>query len=138
MQYEAHGVVTSTLKTNIEDVTAGRQRQAGKGTNSPRVFDNPVVHALVLVTHNWEGVIRAIAHNQDTMIQGSSTGSLKDTSSIQLELALVSLNGYRHWLVGHCLHQKWVHFVAMRFTASSIECLDMHSQCSVYTIMLVN
>ena len=40
------------------------------------------------------------------MVQGCSTGSLKDASSIQLELALVGLNSYRHWLVGHCLQHK--------------------------------
>lgn len=40
------------------------------------------------------------------MVQGCSTGSLKDASSIQLELSLVSLNSYRHWLVGHSLQAR--------------------------------
>ena len=56
------------------------------------------------MAHNREGVIGAIAYYQNTMVQGCSTGSLKDASSIQLELALVSLYGHRHWLIGHCLH----------------------------------
>jgi len=40
------------------------------------------------------------------VVQGCSTRSLKDSTSIQLELTLVCLNGYRDWLVGHCLQCK--------------------------------
>ena len=39
------------------------------------------------------------------MVQSGATFTIKDAPIVQLELTLVCLNGHRHWLMGHRLHE---------------------------------
>ena len=63
----------------------------------PGVFHDPVVSAVLARD------IGAIANEQDTVVQLRAAGGIKDASSVQLELPLVSLNGHTDWLVSHSL-----------------------------------
>ena len=71
---------------------------------SPGVLHDPVVSAVRAVLAR----VSAVAHEQDTVVQLRAAGGIKDASSIQLELPLVSLNGHTDWLIGHSLQgQRW-------------------------------
>ena len=59
---------------------------------SPGVLDYPVVSCRVFAIKGL-CMLRAVADNQDPMVQGCATGGCEDTASIQLELPLISLNG---------------------------------------------
>ena len=45
-----------------------------------------------------------VADHQHAVVQSSAAGRIKDAASIQLELALVSLNGHADGLVGRRLY----------------------------------
>lgn len=45
----------------------------------------------------------AIANNENAVIEGNATLSIKDAALIQLELTLICLDGDAHRLTGHSL-----------------------------------
>lgn len=50
-----------------------------------------------------------IADNQDAMVKGGAAGRVEDAARVQLELALVGLNGHADGLVGRRLHSHQWH-----------------------------
>ena len=50
-----------------------------------------------------------IADNQHAVVQSGAAGRVKDAAGVQLELALVSLDGHADGLVGSRLHSQGRH-----------------------------
>lgn len=65
-------------------------------TRTPRVLDDPEVLA----------VLGAVPHHQDAVVQSGAALAIKDAALVQLELALVSLNGHADGLACHRLHHS--------------------------------
>lgn len=61
--------------------------------HTPGVLHNPEVFAALI----------AVANHQHAMIKSSATFRIKDAALVQLELALIRLDGHADWLVSYCL-----------------------------------
>ena len=60
---------------------------------APGVLHDPVVGA----------VLAAVADDEDAVVERGAAGRVEDTAGVQLELALVGLDGNADGLVGSCL-----------------------------------